>query len=105
LYVFRYEEFDESCGHEDNVYAEDDDEYVPVEMELSSTSTNSKKWIGCANHNLQLALKVLDKDQKFSKSVKHIVELLRKIRSTPTALNEFRNKSSKTSIVLPVATR
>lgn len=105
MYVFRYEEFDGSCEQEDDIYAEDGDEYFPIEMELSSTSTNNKKWIGCANHNLQLALKVLDNDQKFSKLAKRIVKLLRKVKSTPTALNEFRSQSSLTSIVLPVATR
>lgn len=87
------------------MYAEDEDDFIPISMDLRSQSTNNAKWIGCANHNLQLALKVLDGNQKFSKVVKNVLVILRKVKGTPTALNEFRSQSGRKSIVLPVATR
>jgi len=73
-------------------------------MEATQSVSSNKKWIGCANHTLQLALKVLDKDEKFSKIMDDIVKILRKIKTTPSAHNEFRTQTQR-SIVLPVVTR
>lgn len=73
-------------------------------MDDSQYSENTKKWIGCANHTLQLALLILDKDTNFSKTVDDVVAIMRKIKIKPLASREFRTKTRR-SIILPAPTR
>jgi len=86
------------------LFESDEDVYEPVEVNDSQSLSSNKKWIGCANHNLQLALKILDKEQQFSKIADQIIEILRKIKASPSAHIEFRNRTGR-SIVLPIVTR
>jgi len=102
-YIFRNEAF----------YSDDEDFLEQAEMEESQSSTNNQKWLGCANHILQLALKILNVDPKktaptavvkFSETMDGILEIVRKIRRSSSARNEFYSQTGR-SIVLPVATR
>jgi nitrogenase subunit NifH len=56
----------------------EDEMYEPISMEVTESGSD-KKWIGCANHTLQSALKVLDNDSVFLKTVTDVVTILRQI--------------------------
>lgn len=73
------------------IEADDDYEYQPVN--LASDGSLTSKWVGCANHNLQLTLKILDKDEKFKKLHKDIKAILTSISRSFHATQALRNSA------------
>lgn len=59
-------ENDDSLDLFDNPTATED--YETEDDEDIESETLTGKWIGCANHTLQLTLKILDKDTKLKRS-------------------------------------
>jgi len=94
----------------DQVLDSDEDEeledhgFVPSEIEESQSVGVTKKWIRCANHTLQLALKVLDKDSKFAEVHSGIVKILSSISRSPLATRDLRSSANR-SVVLPCVVR
>jgi hypothetical protein len=84
---------------------DNDDELEPVYIgnELNDDRLTSK-WLGCANHTLQLALKSLDANEKFLDISAGICGILRGIARSSVATRNFRALNNR-SIVLPNATR
>jgi hypothetical protein len=81
------------------------DEYAPDDLDFAAADeTLTSKWTGCANHTLQLPLKILEKDAKFVKIRNAIVDILRTIRRSSIALQKLRELTNL-SIILPIATR
>lgn len=86
-----------------------EDEYSDEKNELDETdfrndSRLTGKWIGCANHKLQLVLKILDNDSEFSSFLRAVVKVLSSIRRSSNAVRDFYDLT-KRCIVLPNISR
>lgn len=68
------------------------------------TQRPTAKWMGCANHTLQLALKTLELDSKFNSILSAVTHVLSSIRKSPNAVRDFASLANR-SIVLPNNTR
>lgn len=85
--------------------SEDYEGFEPGVIDDSTTTTApTSKWIGCANHTFQLALKVLDKDEVFASKCSLIIGILRSFARSSIAVQDLRNLTNR-SIVLPNITR
>lgn len=89
-----------NSGSENN-----DDDFELTQMDSDEEDTRlTAKWLGCADHKLQLVLKVLDSDNKFVLISSAIFYVLSTIRKSSNAVRDFTELANRT-IVLPNETR
>jgi len=84
-------------------FSSDDEAENEIEDDEDEGRTTDK-WIGCANHTLQLALKILDSNSKFSNTLSVVTRTLSHIRKSANAVRDFSELTNR-CIKLPNATR
>lgn len=105
--MFRNEHFQLIENEHDSEPTDDDDN---EEFNLTSMDNDTEnhqttaKWIGCANHLLQLVLKVLDLDTTFNSILSAITYILATIRKSSNAVRDFTDLAG-CCVVLPNNTR
>lgn len=95
-------ETESNYDYEDGSQVTDDSDEETITIDTKEVPT--AKWLGCANHTLQLALKVLSEEAEFKDPMNSIVKTLKSIRKSTNAVRDF-NELTNRSVKLPVVTR
>lgn len=104
--IFRNERFQKADARKDNSDSEGSstDEEEENEALDDTDDTLTTKWMGCANHTLQLVLDLLDKDNAFRALRKAVIGTLVEIRRSSNAVRDFYDLTGR-CVKIPVETR